>query len=394
VIKQKVLDEYADEGRSFVMFRIPGEEAPRLIFADEGDVHLLHDLSELNGRKGFVFAPFQVSDDCPIILMDYANILEQVQKEGYPKAFKLPPVLKKNLLARMINSRPMPEPDIPLTDDYAEKFRKFTEVLQNGRFDKLVLSRTLEEVREPEFSPEDMFYAACHFYPHSYVYIFCTPETGLWLGATPEILLSREGNKWHTVALAGTQSMQGEMLPQEWDEKNRQEQACVANYIRSQLLTEGIRAEENGPFPVQAGLLSHLKSDFYFTQENNDSLGNLLKLLHPTPAVCGLPKEEAYRFILENEGHERRYYSGFVGWLDPNGHTDLYVNLRCMNFDKQRVTLYAGGGLLTSSKLEEEWEETNKKLYTMSRLLTYVPYDKLYQIYKESCIPINRASYN
>ena len=97
-------------------------------------------------------------------------------------------------------------------------------------------------------------------------------------------------------------------------------------------------------------------------------MGDLLKLLHPTPAVCGLPKEEAYRFILDNEGYDRSYYSGFIGWLRPEGRTDLYVNLRCMNVKEDSLTLYAGGGLLASSELDDEFQETEKKMQTMQNL--------------------------
>ncbi len=101
--------------------------------------------------------------------------------------------------------------------------------------------------------------------------------------------------------------------------KNRKEQDYVTAYIRSRLLSLGIHSTESGPYPAYAGALSHLKTDFHFSLRDNNGLGDLLKVLHPTPAVCGLPKEEAYRFILENEGYDRHYYSGFIGWLDPNG---------------------------------------------------------------------------
>ena len=75
------------------------------------------------------------------------------------------------------------------------------------------------------------------------------------------------------------------------------------------------------------------------------------------------------KFNLENEGYDRRYYSGFIGWLDPDGRTDLYVNLRCMHIEEEQLTLYAGGGLLASSELNDEWLETEKKLQTMRRII-------------------------
>ena len=130
-----------------------------------------------------------------------------------------------------------------------------------------------------------------------------------------------------------------------------------------------IQPTETVPKPVRAGELAHLKSDFCFPLPNNKKLGDLLKRLHPTPAVCGLPKEKAYRFIQENEGYDRQYYSGFIGWLEPEGKSDLYVNLRCMNILSDRLVLYAGSGLLPSSEPESEWQETEAKMQTMRRLL-------------------------
>ena len=107
---------------------------------------------------------------------------------------------------------------------------------------------------------------------------------------------------------------------------------------------------EKGPYTARAGQLVHLKTDFYFLLKNTDHIGDLLQELHPTPAVCGLPKEEAFRFIPDNEGYDRSYYSGFTGWLDTEGHTDIYVNLRCM-------------------EIESEWTETGDKMNTMRSIL-------------------------
>ena len=73
------------------------------------------------------------------------------------------------------------------------------------------------------------------------------------MGSTPEIILSGEKNEWSTVALAGTQPLQDGRLPQEWGEKNRQEQDYVASYIRRQLLSSGIHPTESGPYPAYAG---------------------------------------------------------------------------------------------------------------------------------------------
>lgn len=357
--KSKVIDLLIRQNRSFAIYRIPGEEKPRFVMQSSGSSRLLFDIEALNGQSGFVIAPFQVSADSPILLIqpDCFAIPEDIPEDCF---------LEKHLTAPE-ESRIISEDNLKAA--YTDCFRVFIKPLQEKRFDKLVLSRSLTADKEADFSPAQAFFKACERYIRSYVYLCHTPETGTWLGSTPEIILSGENKEWHTVALAGTQPLQHGELPVQWDDKNREEQGIVAAYIRSQLLSFGIQPVENSPYAARAGELSHLKSDFRFSLSDNNKLGDLLNLLHPTPAVCGLPKEDTYRFILKNEGYNRRYYSGFIGEMNPEGKTNLYVNLRCMHIARHTLTLYAGGGLLASSRLEDEWQETKDKLQTMLRLL-------------------------
>ncbi|WP_303014093.1 isochorismate synthase [uncultured Bacteroides sp.] len=357
------IDTLIRRKQPFAVYRIPGETVLRLVTQAEGTVRLIADLQELNGQRGFVIAPFKISGECPAVL---------VRADGEERLLPFSAELREEGK----NKRPVQDKETLQTvcsEKYASRFRIFIQALRDKTFDKLVLSRSVTVGRTFPFSPSSAFQAACKRYIHSYVYLCYTPQTGMWLGSTPEVILSGGKDGWHTVALAGTQPLQAGRLPQVWDNKNRKEQEYVTSYIRRQLLSLGIRSTENGPYPAYAGALSHLKTDFSFSLKNNKELGNLLKVLHPTPAVCGLPKETAYRFILENEGYERRYYSGFIGWLEPDGKTDLYVNLRCMHIEETQLTLYAGGGLLASSELDDEWLETEKKLQTMKRIIISAP---------------------
>lgn len=357
--KYETIDTLIREGRSFAIYRIPGEEEPRFVMQASGSARLLYTIEELNEQQGFVIAPFRASRECPIVLIrrDYSTLPDysptdyiRMDLEFHSNENKIP--FERNT-----------------KDNYMYCFDSFIKPLQEKTLDKLVLSRSLTLGRKAGFSPAKAFYKACKQYIRSYVYLCHTPETGTWLGGTPEIILSGEKGEWHTVALAGTQPLQNGALPIYWDEKNKREQQLVSNYIHDQLGSLGIRSTMKGPYSARAGALCHLKSDFHFKLDDNCKLGSLLNLLHPTPAVCGLPKEEAYRFILKHEGYDRRYYSGFIGWLNPEGRTDLYVNLRCMNITPDTSTLYAGGGLLSSSELNDEWLETEAKLQTMQSLL-------------------------
>ncbi|MDL2265184.1 isochorismate synthase [Parabacteroides sp. OttesenSCG-928-G07] len=336
--------------KSFAVFRIPGENVIKLIEQTGHEVNCFDSLSALNENEGFVIVPFQITDEYPVLLIKgkvTAYTFDEIPDEEYPKIF--------------------PQKEVSL--DYRHRFEKFIKPLRDKEFDKLVLSRSSSFDLPGKFSLTDVFLKACKRYIRSYVFLYYTPQTGFWLGSTPEILLSGSGKEWHTVALAGTQPLQQGKIPEIWDEKNRKEQQFVVDYIRTQLANFGIVVEETEAYAIRAGELSHLKSDFRFMLPDNQTLGDLLAVLHPTPAVCGLPKDSAYRFILDNEGYNRRYYSGFIGILNPEEKSDIYVNLRCMQIEEKHLTLYAGGGLLASSVLEDEWMEIEDKMATMQALI-------------------------
>ncbi|WP_293740584.1 isochorismate synthase [uncultured Parabacteroides sp.] len=361
------IDTLINGNRSFALWRIPGE-SPRFAMQASGSARLLYNIEELDEQSGFVIAPFHVSKQHPIVLIR-PDIRELPLDEGknipcpWDKS-SMPMKQKFHAYETFVSCPGNPK------EDYSRRFNTFIEPLRRKQFDKLVLSRSQTiPADKAGFSPAAAFHKAIERYKYSYVYLCHTPETGTWLGCTPEIILAGEKGEWHTVALAGTQPLQNGELPTEWDDKNREEQEYVAFYIRKQLQALGIKPAETAPAPVRAGELSHLKSDFSFPLPDNKKLGDLLKRLHPTPAVCGLPKEDTYRFIRENEGYDRSYYSGFIGWLAPEEKSDLYVNLRCMNILPDAFVLYAGGGILASSETESEWLETEAKMQTMKRLL-------------------------
>ncbi len=347
------IDSLIRQDRTFAIYRLPGEQTPRMVMQLSGSASFLYSIEQLNGKDGYVIAPFHISTRYPIVLIrpDRVLSLEELPDNDRPATGSKPSVQPANG-----------------QDTYHERFRQFLRPLDEKQLDKLVLSRTVTLRKEKEFSPAAAFLAACRKYIRSYVYLCHTPQTGTWLGSTPEILLSGTHGQWQTVALAGTQKIRDEQLPGHWNRKNRQEQEMVANYIEQRLLSAGITPERSAPYTVRAGELAHLKTEFTFQLPGTDRLGTILQLLHPTPAVCGLPKETAYNFILEHEGYERKYYSGFIGRLAPEDNSQLYVNLRCMEILPEQLVLYAGGGLLASSSLEEEWQETEDKLQTMLML--------------------------
>ena len=249
--------------------------------------------------------------------------------------------------------------------DYGQDYFCFHASLVHGDFQKLVLSRSVVVGKPDGQQPQTLFLRACERYPRMFVCLVYTPQSGLWLTATPEILLSGEGHDWQTMALAGTMPFADTLL---WNDKNIQEQRYVATYIARQLESFTDDIKEHGPYTARAGHLAHLRSDFRFTM-TADRVGALLEALHPTPAVCGLPKQSAFRFICQHEHVQRSYYSGFMGPLSIENRTHLFVTLRCMQIFHKTYRLYAGGGILTDSVEESEWMETEQKLDTMRHII-------------------------
>jgi isochorismate synthase len=91
----------------------------------------------------------------------------------------------------------------------------------------------------------------------------------------------------------------------------------------------------------------------------------MLELLHPTSAVCGMPKEPSKDYIQENEGFDREYFSGFLGPVNLLEETNIFVNLRCMKVMPHHATLFAGAGIIVNSNPEKEWNETEIKMQTL-----------------------------
>lgn len=344
----------------YAIYRLPYAEEATLVQQTEGEPAEYVSLTELNGKSGFVVAPFEVTENQPILLIrpDKVESID-VSGKGHSPLTSRPSLLTPH--------------HSPLTPFYAIDFANYHSQLEADTFKKIVLARCADEQKEEQLQPMELFYRACQMYPRMFISLVETERSGCWLTATPEILLDGKGQDWRTIALAGTMKLEGDQLNGEgetmrWSTKNIQEQRIVATYIMECLEQFTGEIREEGPRAVRAANLVHLRSDFTFSLPDNQHLGNLLHALHPTPAVCGLPKREAFQFIVKNEHTPRRYYSGFMGPLGQETH--LYVSLRCMNIEGNTCHLYAGGGLLKDSTEEQEWAETEAKMETMRRLLT------------------------
>ena len=340
---------------AYAIYRLPHANYCTRIEQTDGEPEELLSCVELNGKEGFVVAPFEVKEQQPILLI-------------HPDKVVRIPLDEHDSTSTCLSC----SPSLPSTE-YSIDFANFHAQLEAGAFRKIVLARCAQEQTEEAIPPMDLFFHACNLYPRLFISLVYTSRSGCWLTATPEILLEGEGASWRTIALAGTMQLKGDQLGGEgetlsWTTKNIQEQRYVPTYITECLEQFTSDFREEGPYTVRAANLVHLRSDFTFTLPDTQHIGDLLQTLHPTPAVCGLPKRDAFRFIVGNEHTPRRYYSGFMGPL-LCADTHLYVSLRCMNIDNNHYYLYAGGGLLKESLMELEWNETEAKLETMRKCI-------------------------
>jgi isochorismate synthase len=168
------------------------------------------------------------------------------------------------------------------------------------------------------------------------------------------------------MALAGTQKFTDNPS---WGVKEQQEQHVVTDYLVAQLQPFCASLKLNGPHTQQAGSLLHLKTEIRGQLNAGFSLQNLLQQMHPTPAVCGMPKAAALQFIGQEEGYDRQFYSGFLGEIEANNQVDLFVNLRCMKLANQQATVYVGCGITKDSQPDLEFAETVNKSQTMKQVL-------------------------
>ncbi len=262
-------------------------------------------------------------------------------------------------------------------EKFEESVRQAVTEIKLGAFQKVVLSRRKWVKLPAQFDHVAAFHRLCEAYPHAFISLVSLPESAcVWLGATPEILVSQDQQGiFRTMSLAGTQSaldQNNHPIPLDqarWSHKEIEEQALVSRYIIECFKKIRLREyAESGPQTVKAGNLLHLRTDYKIDTKavNFPQLSTvMLDLLHPTSAVCGTPKPSALRFIEHYEAYDRTYYSGFLGPVNVNNESHLFVNLRTMKIEGDQAILYAGAGITESSIPEQEWNETELKCQTL-----------------------------
>jgi isochorismate synthase len=267
-----------------------------------------------------------------------------------------------------IQLRPDPEPD-----EYAEAVSRATKSIELGDLRKVVLARTVIVDAGRALDPKQLLWRLRAVDPDCYVFAAPQPDDPLeatLVGATPELLVRRRGRTVEATPLAGSSQRFGDPARDRasadqlfGSAKDRGEHAVVVEDVARVLRSfcDGLE------YPHEPELLGtanvwHLATPFRGRLHDAAVTSlDLVAALHPTPAVCGTPREAAREALEQLEPIDRRGYAGPVGWTDANGDGEWAIALRCAEITGSTARLFAGAGIVADSVPEAEVDETERK---------------------------------
>ncbi len=265
--------------------------------------------------------------------------------------------------------------------DAAEAFvaraRQAIDAIREGRLRKVVVARSATYRVVGTIDPAGTVARMHAAYPECSIFWFGTPRSGAFIGATPERLLRHRAGALDTMALAGSAARGASAEDDERrvqalrdSEKDRAEHAYVVAAIRDTLdeVARDVRVADE-PEVLRLANIAHLRTPIHATVDDPAQAFAALEALHPTPAVGGVPRQQARAFLDATEGSSRGWYAGPVGWIDAAGDFDFAVGLRSAMIRDDGVELFAGAGIVEGSRAEQELAETELKMDAMRRVL-------------------------
>jgi isochorismate synthase len=330
-----------EQNLPFVLYVFPNQKTICGIFQKDNSIH------DFKGQSGFVFASFD-DDKKYVIPLESSDFIED--------EFSFDSTDQTEILMNYSENE---------KKHFEDSVQKAVNSIQKGDFEKVVLSRKIEIEKKVDLT--EIFLRLVNRYPTAFRSLFYHPQIGCWMGATPEQLIKVENNLFETVSLAGTYQKSSF---KNWSAKEIHEQQIVTDYILDNLHKEVLSLKVSEPFTVEAGSLVHLKTIISGEVHSIENTKNIIQNLHPTPAVCGFPKEKALQFINENEGYDRKFYTGYLGlWNEEEASANLFVNLRCLEVEENKINIYVGCGITGESNPEKEFFETEHKSQIMKSIL-------------------------
>jgi isochorismate synthase len=258
--------------------------------------------------------------------------------------------------------------DSPSAADYGREVAEAVDRIRAGALRKVVLARTMEVDAGRRLDPRRLAHRLRAVNPGAYT--FAAPTTGIIVGASPELLVSRFGRVVRSNPLAGSAARSGD--PDEDREnaaqllasaKDHEEHAIVVDALATTLALF-CRELSWDPVPtlLETPNVWHLSTTFRgLLRDPAPGVLELVEALHPTPAVAGQPSDAALALIAELEPFDRGSYAGPIGWVDANGDGEWAIALRCAELRGDHATLFAGAGIVADSRPDAEVDETERK---------------------------------
>jgi menaquinone-specific isochorismate synthase len=253
--------------------------------------------------------------------------------------------------------------------EWRESVTAAVDRIEAGELRKVVLAQALEARLATDLDVADVLSRLSATYPECFRFLF-EPDGGgaSFFGATPERLVGLRGRTVETGALAGTTGRGDTPEEDEWlaaelleDDKNVHEHELVADAVREQLSPYAASIQSGRRGVRRLATVQHLETPITAELTDDEHVLTLVEALHPTPAVGGLPPDEALRTIRDTEPFERGWYAAPVGWFDAAGYGSFAVALRSAVARADVATLFAGVGIVADSEPDREWDEVQLK---------------------------------
>jgi len=319
--------------KNFIIYRKPDEEN-----ITQFNIEKVVSESEFVKIGGFVMAPFDIKSSA-LYFTGHETEYKAIQK----------PVEKTYLNKRKDDVK------------YKSAIDSAISSVQNNALQKVVVSRQI--LLDGKLNAREVFFDLLENQKNAFVYYLCLNDV-VYIGASPEVLIKKTGNTLNSASLAGTvaKSADGQFNP--WTEKEYHEHKLVTETIANVYERHCKKVLISDRGELSASNVKHLFQSITGELKKDQSLFQVLKELHPTPAIAGIPRDKAINWITQNERYDRDYYAGYLGVYSPEK-ADLFVNLRCLKYQNEITTLYVGGGIVEGSTFEGEYQETKHKAETL-----------------------------
>ena len=297
--------------------------------------------------------------------LEYQQALDVIAKIEKPKP--LSPPNKTRLMSRS---------DLPDKDRWRELVEQVTQHNFNQTTPKVVLSRQTQIEIAEQLDPWTVLACWQGRNPNSFQFGFQFSPDRTFISCSPERLYLRRQNELFTEALAGTtirglNQEEDDLLAQQLldDVKNSHENQLVRQHIVDALkpLSQYVGADEKAKI-FKLTHIQHLHRAIRAELNAGVNDFDLLRALHPTPAVGGLPRHSALNFIRQREGYARGWYAGACGYFN-HYESEFSVAIRSALIEPRRISLYAGAGVVAGSDPDAEWQELENKLATILSIL-------------------------